>query len=45
MLEAKVVKAEAFSAAQVQALLKHKSAKVVAAAKVALASVIPPSRE
>ena len=45
LLEAKVVKAEAFSAAQVQALLKHKSPKVAAAAKTALASVIPPSRE
>ncbi len=45
LLEAKVVKPEAFSAAQVQALIKHKSPKVVAAAKVALASVIPPSRE
>ncbi|MFM2167039.1 MAG: hypothetical protein RIS79_1410 [Verrucomicrobiota bacterium] len=45
LLEAKVVKPEAFSAAQVQALLKHKSPKVAAAAKTALASVIPPSRE
>ena len=45
LLEAKVVKPEAFSAAQVQALIKHKSPKVVAAAKVALTSVIPPSRE
>jgi len=45
LLEAKVVKAEAFSAAQVQALIKHKSPKVAAAAKTALASVIPPSRE
>lgn len=45
LLEANVVKPEAFSAAQVQALLKHKSLKVAAAAKTALASVIPPSRE
>ena len=45
LLETKVVKPEAFSAAQVQALIKHKSPKVVAAAKTALASVIPPSRE
>jgi putative membrane-bound dehydrogenase-like protein len=45
LLEAKVVKAESFSAAQVQALIKHKSPKVAAAAKAALASVIPPSRE
>ncbi|MCB1276192.1 PVC-type heme-binding CxxCH protein [Prosthecobacter sp.] len=45
LLESKVVKPEAFSAAQVQALIKHKSPKVAAAAKVALASVIPPSRE
>ncbi len=45
LLEAKVVTPEAFSAAQVQALIHHKSAKVAAAAKVALASVIPPSRE
>ncbi|MFN7344094.1 MAG: PVC-type heme-binding CxxCH protein [bacterium] len=45
LLEAKVVKPEAFSAAQVQSLIKHKSPKVAAAAKTALASVIPPSRE
>ncbi|MBL9181395.1 MAG: c-type cytochrome [Verrucomicrobiaceae bacterium] len=45
LLEAKVVKPEAFSAAQVQALIKHKSPKVAAAAKTALAPVIPPSRE
>lgn len=45
LLNSKAVKPEEFSAAQVQALLKHKSAKVVAAAKVALAAVIPPSRE
>lgn len=45
LLKAKVVKPEAFSAAQVQALITHKSPKVAAAAKVALASVIPPSRE
>jgi putative heme-binding domain-containing protein len=45
LLEANVVKPEAFSAAQVQALIKHKSPKVAAAAKTALASVIPPSRE
>ena len=45
LLEAKVVQPEAFSAAQVQALIKHKSPKVAAAARSALASVIPPSRE
>ena len=45
LLEANVVKLEAFSAVQVQALLKHKSPKVAAAAKTALASVIPPSRQ
>jgi putative heme-binding domain-containing protein len=45
LLEAKVVKAEEFSASQVQDLIKHKSPKVAAAAKTALASVIPPSRE
>lgn len=45
LLESKAVKPEEFSASQVQALLKHKSPKVAAAAKVALASVIPPSRE
>ena len=45
LLEAKVVKSEAFSAAQVQSLIKHKSPKVAVAAKTALASVIPPSRE
>jgi len=45
LLEAKVVKAEEFSASQVQDLIKHKSPKVAAAAKVMLASVIPPSRE
>ncbi len=45
LLEAKVVKPEEFSASQVQALIKHKSANVAAAAKLALASVIPPSRE
>ncbi len=45
LLEAKVVKPEEFSASQVQALIKHKSAQVAAAAKMALASVIPPSRE
>ncbi len=45
LLEAKVVKAEEFSASQVQDLIKHKSPKVAAAAKSALASVIPPSRE
>jgi putative heme-binding domain-containing protein len=40
-----VVKPEEFSASQVQALIKHKSPKVVAAAKTALEAVIPPSRE
>ncbi|MEZ5388037.1 MAG: c-type cytochrome [Prosthecobacter sp.] len=45
LLESKVVNPEAFSAAQVQTLIKHKSPKVAAAAKLALASVIPPSRE
>lgn len=45
LLEAKVVKPETFSAAQVQSLIKHKSPKVAVAAKTALASVIPPSRE
>ena len=45
LLEAKVVKPEEFSASQVQDLIKHKSPKVAAAAKTALASVIPPSRE
>ncbi len=45
LLEAKVVKAEEFLASQVQALIKHKSPQVAAAAKTALAAVIPPSRE
>ena len=45
LLESGVVKPSEFSASQVQALLKHKSEKVAAAAKTALASVIPPSRE
>lgn len=45
LLKAKIVKPEALSAAQVQALIKHKSPEVAAAAKTALASVIPPSRE
>lgn len=45
LLESGVVKPTEFSASQVQALLKHKSPKVTAAAKTALASVIPPSRE
>jgi len=45
LLEAGVVKPQEYSAAQVQALIKHKSAKVAAAAKTALATVIPPSRE
>ncbi|MDB6006433.1 MAG: cytochrome c [Prosthecobacter sp.] len=45
LLESGVVKPAEFSASQVQALLKHKSEKVAAAAKTALASVIPPSRE
>ena len=45
LLESGIVKPAEFSASQVQALLKHKSPKVAAAAKTALASVIPPSRE
>ena len=45
LLESGAVKPTEFSASQVQALLKHKSAKVAVAAKSALASVIPPSRE
>lgn len=45
LLESGVVKPQEYSAAQVQALLKHKSAKVATAAKAALAEVIPPSRE
>lgn len=45
LLESGTVKPTEFSASQVQALLKHKSPKVAAAAKTALASVIPPSRE
>ncbi len=45
LLEANVVKAGEFSASQVQALIKHKSPQVAEAAKMALASVIPPSRE
>ena len=45
LLESGVVKPAEFSASQVQALLKHKSEKVAAAAKTTLASVIPPSRE
>ncbi|MDI1314129.1 PVC-type heme-binding CxxCH protein [Prosthecobacter sp.] len=45
LLESNAVKPTEFTASQVQALLKHKSAKVAAAAKTALASVIPPSRE
>ncbi len=45
LLESGTVKPTEFSASQVQALLKHKSPKVTAAAKTALASVIPPSRE
>ena len=45
LLESKVAKPEAFSAAQGQALIQHKSPKVAAAARMALASVIPPSRE
>ncbi len=45
LLESGIVKPTEFSASQVQSLLKHKSPKVTAAAKIALASVIPPSRE
>ncbi|MFZ2277586.1 MAG: HEAT repeat domain-containing protein, partial [Prosthecobacter sp.] len=45
LLESSAVKPTEFSASQVQALLKHKSPKVAASAKTALASVIPPSRE
>jgi len=39
------VRAGDFSASQVQALVKHKDAKIAALAKAVLASVIPPSRE
>lgn len=45
LLEAGVVKPQEYSAAQVQALIKHKSPKVATAAKTVLAEVIPPSRE
>jgi putative membrane-bound dehydrogenase-like protein len=45
LLESGAVPPVAFSASQVQSLLKHKSPKVAALAKTALASVIPPSRE
>jgi putative membrane-bound dehydrogenase-like protein len=45
LLESGIVKPTEFSASQVQSLLKHKSPKVAEAAKTALASVIPPSRE
>lgn len=45
LLESGVVKPVDFPASQVQALLKHKSAKVAGLAKTVLASVIPPSRE
>ncbi|MDB6137433.1 MAG: putative rane-bound dehydrogenase domain protein [Verrucomicrobiaceae bacterium] len=39
------IRATAFSALQVQGLVHHKDEKVVAAARKALAAVIPPSRE
>ncbi len=45
LLESGVVKPTEFSASQVQSLLMNKSEKVAVAAKTALASVIPPSRE
>jgi len=45
LLESGAVKPTEFSASQVQTLLKNKSPNVAAAAKSALASVIPPSRE
>ena len=45
LLQSGIVKPTEYSASQVQALLKHKSAKVAAAAQTALTSVIPPSRE
>jgi putative membrane-bound dehydrogenase-like protein len=45
LLESGAVPPVAFSASQVQSLLKHKSPKVAALAKTVLASVIPPSRE
>ncbi len=45
LLEANVMKPGNYSAAQVQALIKHKDAKIASLAKTVLASVIPPSRE
>ena len=44
-VEAGTIKPTDFTASQVQGLLHSKDAKVVAAAKTALVSVIPPSRE
>lgn len=43
-IQAGTIKAAAIPAAQVQALVHHKSAKLVALARTALASVLPPSR-
>ena len=45
LLNSQQVNPKDFSASQVQALVKHKNPEIVAAAKTALASVIPPSRE
>jgi len=45
MSDAQGPKPSDLSAAQVQALAKHKNEQIVALAKTALASVIPPSRE
>ena len=42
---AKQVPATDFDAAQLQSLLRHKDAKIAAQARVALAAVLPPSRE
>jgi putative membrane-bound dehydrogenase-like protein len=44
-VQAKKIDATALSASQVQALAQHKTARVAALAKTALAAVIPPSRE
>jgi len=44
-VQAGAIKATDLSASQVQSLVHHKDAKVVALAKTALAAVIPPSRE
>lgn len=45
LLESPELKPSDLTASQVQALVHHKNAQVAAAAKKALASVIPPSRE